>query len=84
MGSEQNVESAERATRTAVERFNEVFNGHDADTLARLLSDYSYLSCTNGAARNSELTSNGRQAGEYFQGTLSCRKQHHVDPSECD
>jgi ketosteroid isomerase-like protein len=36
---EQNVESPERATRTAVERFNEAFNRHDADALATLLTE---------------------------------------------
>jgi ketosteroid isomerase-like protein len=39
MGHEQVVESPERATRTAVERFNEAFSRHDADALATLLTD---------------------------------------------
>lgn len=39
MGHEQVVESPERATRTAVERFNEAFSRHDGDALATLLTD---------------------------------------------
>lgn len=39
MGREQIVESPELATRTAVQRFNEAFNRHDADALATLLSE---------------------------------------------
>lgn len=42
MGHEQHeqiVESAERATRTAVERFNDAFNRQDVDALATLLTD---------------------------------------------
>jgi len=42
MGHEQHeqiAESPERATRTAVERFNEAFNRHDVDALAALLTD---------------------------------------------
>jgi ketosteroid isomerase-like protein len=39
MGHEQIVESPEQATRTAVERFNEAFNRHDADALAPLLTE---------------------------------------------
>lgn len=38
MAREQNVEAPELATRTAVERFNEAFNRHDADALAILLT----------------------------------------------
>src|SRR5436309_12551248 len=33
------VESPRQATRTAVERFNEAFNRHDADALATLVTD---------------------------------------------
>lgn len=36
---EQIVESRERATRIAVERFNEAFNPHDVDAVAALLTD---------------------------------------------
>ena len=39
MRHEQNVESQEQATRTAIERFNEVFNRHDADALAAHLTE---------------------------------------------
>ena len=39
MGHEQIVESPEQTTRTAVERFNEAFNRHDADALATLLTE---------------------------------------------
>ena len=39
MGREQNMESREHATRTAVERFNEAFNRHDVDALAKLLTE---------------------------------------------
>jgi ketosteroid isomerase-like protein len=39
MGHEQSVESQEQATRTAIERFNEAFNRHDADALATLLTE---------------------------------------------
>jgi ketosteroid isomerase-like protein len=39
MGHEQTAESSEQATRTAVERFNEAFNRHDADALATFLTE---------------------------------------------
>lgn len=39
MGHARIVESSEQATRTAVVRFNEAFNRHDADTLATLLTE---------------------------------------------
>jgi hypothetical protein len=38
MRSEQNVRSLEQSTRTAIDRFNEAFNRHDADGLAALLT----------------------------------------------
>ena len=39
MRSEQNVQSQEQSTRTAIDRFNEFFNRRDADGLAALLTD---------------------------------------------
>jgi len=39
MRQEQNAQLQERATRTTIERFNDVFNRHDADGLAALLTD---------------------------------------------
>jgi ketosteroid isomerase-like protein len=39
MRPEQNVQSEEPSTRKAIDRFNEVFNQHDADGLAALLTD---------------------------------------------
>jgi len=39
MGHVRFVEPPEQATRTAVERFNEAFNRHDADALATLLTE---------------------------------------------
>ena len=39
MGHKQIVESPQQAARTAVERFNEAFNRHDADALATLLTE---------------------------------------------
>jgi ketosteroid isomerase-like protein len=39
MRGEQNVKSQEQATRTTIDRFNEVFNRHDADALSALLTD---------------------------------------------
>lgn len=39
MGHEQIGESSEKATRTAVERFNEAFNRHDADALSAVLTE---------------------------------------------
>jgi ketosteroid isomerase-like protein len=39
MRHEQFVESPEQVTRTAIEKFNEAFNRHDADALATLLTE---------------------------------------------
>jgi ketosteroid isomerase-like protein len=39
MKSKQNVQSREQATRTTIDRFNEVFNRHDADGLAAFLTE---------------------------------------------
>ncbi len=39
MRGEQNAPSQEQATRTTIDSFNEVFNRHDADALAALLTD---------------------------------------------
>jgi ketosteroid isomerase-like protein len=39
MSFEQKSQTADAATRMAVERFNEVFNRHDPDALALLLTD---------------------------------------------
>lgn len=39
MRSQESVQSQEQATRTAIDRFNEVFNRHDADGLAAFLTE---------------------------------------------
>jgi len=39
MKVEQNVQSQEQATRATIDRFNEVFNRHDADGLAVFLTE---------------------------------------------
>jgi ketosteroid isomerase-like protein len=39
MQSEQNTQSQEKATRKAIETFNEAFNRHDADGLAKFLTE---------------------------------------------
>jgi len=39
MSYEQNAQSQEQATRATINRFNEVFNRHDADALAALLTE---------------------------------------------
>jgi ketosteroid isomerase-like protein len=39
MGTDQSTQSQEQSTRTTVDRFNEAFNRHDADTLGALLTD---------------------------------------------
>lgn len=39
MRSELNSQSPEQATRTAIDRFNEAFNRHDADGLAAFLTE---------------------------------------------
>jgi ketosteroid isomerase-like protein len=39
MTYEQNVQLLDQATRTTIDSFNEVFNRHDADRLAALLTD---------------------------------------------
>jgi len=39
MRTEQNVQLQDQATRRTIDHFNEVFNRHDADGLAALLTD---------------------------------------------
>ena len=39
MSYEQKMQSPEQATRTTIDKFNEVFNRHDADGLAAFLTD---------------------------------------------
>jgi ketosteroid isomerase-like protein len=39
MRSEPNVQSEQHATRAAIDNFNEAFNRHDADALAKFLTD---------------------------------------------
>ncbi len=39
MTSQQNAQSQEQATRTAIDSFNGAFNRHDADSLAAFLTD---------------------------------------------
>ncbi len=39
MSHEQSVRSPEQATRTAIHRFNDVFNRHDADAMMALLTE---------------------------------------------
>jgi ketosteroid isomerase-like protein len=39
MPHEQNTQSQEQTTRTAINNFNEAFNRHDADTLAAFLTE---------------------------------------------
>jgi ketosteroid isomerase-like protein len=39
MKTEADAEGRERSTRATIEKFNEVFNRHDADALAALLTD---------------------------------------------
>jgi ketosteroid isomerase-like protein len=39
MGTDQSTQSQEQSTRATVDRFNEAFNRHDADTLEALLTD---------------------------------------------
>ena len=49
MRSEQNVHSQEQVTRTTIDRFNEVFNRHDADGLAAFLTEDTVLEDTSPA-----------------------------------
>jgi ketosteroid isomerase-like protein len=39
MKSKQNPATSAHTTRTVIDRFNEAFNGHDADALALVLTD---------------------------------------------
>ena len=39
MRTKQNVQVQDQATRAAIDKFNEVFNRHDADGIAALLTD---------------------------------------------
>ena len=39
MMSKQNLQSQEKLTRTTIDRFNEVFNRHDADGLAAFMTE---------------------------------------------
>src|SRR5450755_2736365 len=39
MKSERNVQLQEQSTRTAIDRFNDAFNRHDADELAAFLTE---------------------------------------------
>lgn len=49
MGNKPGATSQEQATRATIDRFNDAFNRHDADTLAGLLTDDSVFEDTSPA-----------------------------------
>ena len=59
MRSEQNVHSQEQVTRTTIDRFNEVFNRHDADGLAAFLTEDTVFEDTSPAPSLCRTTSLG-------------------------
>ena len=60
MRSEQNVQSQEQATRTTIDRFNEVFNRHDADGLAAFLTEDTVFEDTSPAPTHRRKGRRGR------------------------
>ncbi|MBZ5589276.1 MAG: nuclear transport factor 2 family protein [Acidobacteriia bacterium] len=64
---EKNIQSKEQATRTAVERFNEAFNRHDADAVAALVTEDTVFEDTSPAPDGRSIQ--GRSAVvEYWRG----------------
>ena len=57
------------STRTVIERFNEAFNGHDADALALVLTDDTLFEDTSAAARRPADRRQGR-SGRILAGMV--------------
>jgi ketosteroid isomerase-like protein len=67
MRHEQNVPSQEQATRTAIDSFNEVFNRHDADALAPLLTGDTVFEDTSPAPDGRRIEGKGAVV-EFWRG----------------
>ena len=84
MGHEQIVESPEQATRTAVERFNEAFNRHDADALATLLTEDTVFEDTSPAPDGRRVAGKAAVATfwrEWFMRTADARREQESEGS---
>src|ERR1700686_2142263 len=67
MRSEQKVQSQEQATRTIIDRFNEMFNRHNADGLAAFLTEDTVFEDTSPAPDGRRI--NGKAAVvEFWRG----------------
>jgi len=81
MNHEQNAQSRERATRLAVERFNDAFNRHDADALSALLTEDTVFEDTSPAPDGRRIE--GKAAvTEFWRSWFARNADAHFDAEE--
>ena len=79
--SPQNVPSAEQATRTAINNFNDAFNRHDADALAEFLTDDTVFEDTSPAPDGRRI--DGKAAVvDFWRGWFARNSDAHFDAEE--
>lgn len=78
---QQNANSAEQATRVAIERFNEAFNRHDADALAACLTDDTVFEDTSPAPDGRRVKGKAAVV-EFWRTWFSRNTDAHFDPEE--
>jgi len=81
MSHEQNAQSQEQSTRTAINNFNEAFNRHDADALAAFLTEDTVFEDTSPAPDGRRI--DGKTAVvDFWRGWFARNSDAHFDAEE--
>ncbi|HXW93329.1 MAG TPA: nuclear transport factor 2 family protein [Terriglobales bacterium] len=81
MRSEQNVQSQEQATRAAIDRFNQVFNRHEADGLAALMTEDTVFEDTSPAPDGRRVEGKAAVV-EFWRGWFARNSDAHFEAEE--
>ena len=81
MRNEANTQSQEQATRTTIDRFNEVFNRHDANGLAALLTEDTVFEDTSPAPDGRRVEGKAAVV-EFWRGWFERNADAHFDAEE--
>ena len=81
MRSESTVQSQEQATRSTIERFNQVFNRHEADGLAALLTEDTVFEDTSPAPDGRRIEGKAAVV-EFWRGWFARNSDAHFEAEE--
>jgi ketosteroid isomerase-like protein len=81
MSTDQSQENNEQATRTAIDRFNEAFNRHDADALVSCLTDDTVFEDTSPAPDGRRVEGKAAVV-EFWRGWFAKNTEAHFDAEE--